>query len=105
MTYEENCWRFWKVIKQALSTLKQLWKSCMLRIILTLVLRNWIITQSASGLSRGCLLQGKTVEQVAAIMEKLAQVHNNILGTRADDDKFAAVQKVLPMRFIIKIRA
>ena len=40
--------------------------------------------------------EGKTVEQVAAIMEKLAEVHNNILGTRADDDKFAAVQKVLP---------
>jgi len=40
--------------------------------------------------------EGKTVEQVAAIMEKLAQVHNNILGTRADADKFAAVQKVLP---------
>ena len=32
--------------------------------------------------------EGKTVEQVAAIMEKLAQVHNNILGTRADADKF-----------------
>ena len=31
-----------------------------------------------------------------SVMEKLAQVHNNILGTRADADKFAAVQKVLP---------
>ena len=36
--------------------------------------------------------EGKTVEQVAAIMEKLAQVHNNILGTRADADKFAAAE-------------
>ena len=29
-------------------------------------------------------------------MEKLALVHNNILGTRADADKFASAQKVLP---------
>lgn len=48
--------------------------------------------------------EGKTVEQVAAIMEKLAQVHNNILGTRADADKFARCRRCCPMRFIIKIR-
>lgn len=39
--------------------------------------------------------EGKTAEQCAAIMERLAAVHNNIIGTRASKEKFAAVKKVV----------
>lgn len=40
--------------------------------------------------------EGKTAEQTAAIMQRLAEVHDNIIGTRASAEKFAAVQKVVP---------
>lgn len=46
--------------------------------------------------------EGKTAEQTAAIMSRLAEVHSNIIGTRANEEKFAAVKKQFLMRNIIK---
>ena len=40
--------------------------------------------------------EGKTAEQTAAIMARLAEVHDNIIGTRASEEKFAAVKAVVP---------
>ena len=40
--------------------------------------------------------EGKTAEQTAAIMSRLAEVHSNIIGTRANEEKFAAVKKAVP---------
>lgn len=40
--------------------------------------------------------EGKTAEQTAAIMERLTAVHNNIIGTRASEEKFYAVKKAVP---------
>ena len=40
--------------------------------------------------------EGKTAEQTAAIMSRLAEVHDNIIGTRAGEEKFAAVKAVVP---------
>ena len=40
--------------------------------------------------------EGKTAEQTAAIMSRLAEVHDNIIGTRANAEKFAAVKAVVP---------
>ena len=40
--------------------------------------------------------QGKTSRQIAGIMEKLAAVNDNILGTRATHDDFEAVKKIVP---------
>ena len=33
--------------------------------------------------------EGKTAEQTAAIIARLAEVHDNIIGTRAGEEKFA----------------
>lgn len=46
--------------------------------------------------------EGKTAEQTAAIMSRLAEVHSNIIGTRANEEKFAAVKKQFLMQNIIK---
>lgn len=35
-------------------------------------------------------------------MSRLAEVHSNIIGTRANEEKFAAVKKQFLMRNIIK---
>lgn len=40
--------------------------------------------------------QGKTVPQVAEIMKRLADVSDNVLGTRANKEMFAAVKKLVP---------
>ena len=39
---------------------------------------------------------GKTADQTAAIFEKLAESGNNVLATRADDEKFQAVRAKCP---------
>ena len=41
--------------------------------------------------------QGKSPEQVAEIFQRLAQHGNNVLATRASDQQFAAVEKILPI--------
>ncbi len=48
------------------------------------------------GLAEVVFCQGKTVEQVIAIMERLAQHHDRIMGTRASPEMAAAVQARLP---------
>lgn len=40
--------------------------------------------------------QGKTIEQVTTIMQRLAEQNGNILATRATPEMYAAVQAVLP---------
>ena len=40
--------------------------------------------------------EGKTVEQVSGIVERMARCHSNILATRAAPEVFNAVQKVVP---------
>ena len=40
--------------------------------------------------------EGKTVEQVVAIMQRLAALNSNVLATRASAEMFAAVHKVIP---------
>jgi len=39
---------------------------------------------------------GKTVEQVAEIFRLMADKENNVIGTRADEKMFDAVQKIIP---------
>lgn len=40
--------------------------------------------------------QGKTIEQVVKIMEKLAQHNSNILATRANKEIYEAVKQIIP---------
>lgn len=40
--------------------------------------------------------EGKTAEQVAQIMFRLSAMNDNIIGTRANEEKFLAVQKLVP---------
>lgn len=48
------------------------------------------------GLAEVVFCQSKTIEQVVAIMERLAQHHDRIMGTRASPQQAAAVQAHLP---------
>jgi len=48
------------------------------------------------GLPEVVLCQGKTPEQVSAILQRLWQHHNRVLGTRASPEMAAAVQGTLP---------
>ena len=49
-----------------------------------------------TGYPEAVFCQGKKPEQIAAIMKELAQVNKNVIGTRATEKDFEAVQKVLP---------
>lgn len=49
-----------------------------------------------TGYPEAVFCQGKKPEQIAAIMKELAQVNKNIIGTRATEKDFEAVQKALP---------
>lgn len=40
--------------------------------------------------------EGKTAEQVAQIMTRLSELNDNIIGTRANEEKFLAVKKLVP---------
>lgn len=49
-----------------------------------------------TGYPEAVFCQGKKPQQIAAIMKELAQVNKNVIGTRATEKDFEAVQKVLP---------
>lgn len=49
-----------------------------------------------TGYPEAVFCQGKTPEQIAVIMKELAVYNDNILGTRATEEDFQAVKKVLP---------
>lgn len=49
-----------------------------------------------TGYPEAVFCQGKKPEQIAAIMKELAQVNDNIIGTRATERDFEAVREVLP---------
>lgn len=49
-----------------------------------------------TGYPEAVFCQGKTPEQIAAIMKELARVNDNIIGTRATEGDFEAVRQVLP---------
>lgn len=49
-----------------------------------------------TGYPEAVFCQGKKPEQIAAIMKELAQVNDNIIGTRATEGDFEAVREVLP---------
>jgi NCAIR mutase (PurE)-related protein len=48
------------------------------------------------GFAEVVFCHGKTVAQVAAIVERLSKHNNNVLATRADKDMFDAVKKIVP---------
>lgn len=48
-----------------------------------------------TGYPEAVFCQGKTPEQIAAIMKELARVNDNIIGTRATERDFEAVRAVL----------
>jgi hypothetical protein len=48
------------------------------------------------GLAEVIFCQGKTTDQVIAIMERLSQHHDRVMGTRASPEMAAAVQARLP---------
>lgn len=49
-----------------------------------------------TGYPEAVFCQGKTVEQVAAIMKKLAEHSENIIGSRASKEQFDAVKALVP---------
>lgn len=49
-----------------------------------------------TGYPEAVFCQGKMPEQIAAIMKELAEVNDNIIGTRATEKDFEEVYKVLP---------
>ena len=49
-----------------------------------------------TGYPEAVFCQGKTPDQIAAIMKELARVNDNIIGTRATERDFEAVREVLP---------
>ena len=48
------------------------------------------------GIPEAVFCQGKTPQQVASIVERLAARHSRVLATRADSEAFAAVRAVAP---------
>lgn len=97
MTYEENILKLLENYKagniDAETTLKKLHAANYTDLGFAKLDHNRSIRQ---GFPEVVYCEGKTVEQLTAIMEKLAQAHSNILGTRADVEKFAAVKEILP---------
>ncbi|MBI1894004.1 MAG: nickel pincer cofactor biosynthesis protein LarB [Candidatus Rokubacteria bacterium] len=58
-----------------------------------------------TGSAEAILCQGKTVEQVVAIAERLARAHSNVLVTRAPHEIFVAIQAAgLPAEYHPKAR-
>ncbi len=53
--------------------------------------------QDRQGFAEVVYCAGKTAEQVAAIMSKLAEHSENVLGTRAGEEHYEAVRAVLPL--------
>lgn len=49
-----------------------------------------------TGYPEAVFCQGKTPDQIAAIMKELARVNDNIIGTRATERDFEVVREVLP---------
>ena len=49
-----------------------------------------------TGIPEVIFCQGKTIEQVAGIFQRLAEHHTKVLGTRATPEMAAAVQALLP---------
>ena len=58
-----------------------------------------------TGSAEAVFCQGKTVEQVVAIAERLAHAHKNVLATRATQEIFVAIQAAgLPAEYHAKAR-